>query len=241
MLLLNGRHGADCALPSWCGALHAATVQRASQLGKERIEAAVHVEGGGEGEQARDLLGSKIVDEAELEHEQVARWKVGERVLERVVELGMPERRVGLVALVRHRLVEVELLGDEVLEATARATRVGRVLARRAAVAAAIEIQTDAPRDDDEPGRHAAAGVVGELLQSAELFGAQMVEHLRVRIHRVVVRAPDGSTDMEDDAAVLRDEGTPCGVRIVGGSRREQRRQGMGEHDHRKTIVGHGA
>jgi hypothetical protein len=240
MLLLDGDHSADCASRSWCGALDAATVQSAPQLGEECVEATVHVKGGWEGEQASDLLCGEIIDEAELEHEQVARREVGQRPSQRVVQLGISQWRIRLVVLGRRGLVQLELLGDEILQATARATRIGDVVARRPTVAPAIEIEADPPRDDDEPGRHATAGIARELAQSAMIVGAQMVEYVRIRIHRVVVRVPDRTTGVQYDATVLRDEGAPRRIRVRDRLCLEQRRQRAGEGDHRKTIVGHG-
>jgi len=112
------------------------------------------------------------------------------------VELQLSERRVGLLAFVRRRLVQLELLGDEILEPASRSALLAAVLGGGTTVALAIEVEADAARDDDEPGGNSAARCARELAQAAVVIGPQVLEDLHVSVHLIVVLRPDGATDV---------------------------------------------
>jgi len=177
----------DCGSRSWRGALDAESEQGAAQLGEQRVQSSVHVEGGREGEQPGDLLCGEVVDETQLEQQQIARRQVGDHTLQCVVQLVVPERGVGLFALARRRLVQLELLGDEILQPASRSALLPAVLGCRTPVALAIEVEADAARDDDQPGGDSAARRARELAKTAVVVGPQVLEDLRVRIHLLVV------------------------------------------------------
>jgi len=105
-----------------------------------------------------------------------------------------------------------------------------------------------------DPGYRLGSAVMSDLglARYAGYAALPPAEHLRRRlerdqrealengVHLIVVRRPDGTADVQHDAAVLRDERVPRRVRVGCGPRIEEVREGGRELDHRKTIVGHG-
>jgi hypothetical protein len=240
MLQLNGCQTENCGVASWCSTLDAAPMQRVLQVGEERIQPPVDVERCGKAHQSRDLLRGQLVDEAKLEEEQVGRKQIAERVPERAVQLRRAKRRVGATALRRTVIVKIELFGHEVLEASARLPLLASAIVRGASIASAVQVEADSSRDDHEPGGDFAPWSAGELVKPAIVIGSQMLEHLRIRVHRVVVRAPYRAAHVQDQPTVIADEYAPFDVRIVRGPRLEETRQRGRKADvHRQTVIGH--
>ena len=197
----------------------------------------------GEGKASRRAIScaARSSTKRSLSTQQIARRQVGERALQCVVQLVVPERRVGLLALGRRRLVQLELLGDEILQPAARSALLaarprrwdvrsagdrgrGRRVARRRRARSRRGSAARARTREGGDGRR-RAGARGSA---------------RRRPSASSCARPDGAADVQHDAAVLRDERVPRGVRVGRGPRSEEAREGGRELDHRKTIVGHG-
>src|SRR3954462_8833850 len=76
MLSLDGVARADCGSRSWHRALDAAPAERAFEVGEQRVQSPVDVEGRGHLEQPRDLLRRQVVGEAQLEQQRIARREI---------------------------------------------------------------------------------------------------------------------------------------------------------------------
>jgi hypothetical protein len=189
-----------------------------------------------------DLAHGAAVLEAERQEQTVSRLELVERATECVQQLSVPERRVGASGRARSQAIRVYLGGDEVLELASSGVlgTPGIVLAARTPVAAAVIIQKQPSRDDDQPGREPRPGTRRVRAQATVVIRPQGLKDVRVAIQCGVTIARQRATGVEEDAAVRRDERGPRVLPCDVVRRIEKARERRGEVGLLPEVVGRG-
>jgi hypothetical protein len=207
--------------------MHTAARQRLAQTREEGVDAAVHVEWGREVEDPRDLSGGEIILEPQSKQQPVGRIEAGEAGGQRARQFSRAKLRLRIAARVAMQLIDVERFAHMVDEPPSRGVRLARAFSviLQAPVSLALMIEAEAPGDHHEPRGELGTSIVGVHAQTATVIGAEMLEQVRVAIHRGVVVARHTASRVKQQAAVGLDERAPRRIarrRTRGGEERGQ-------------------
>ena len=195
--------------------MHAAIRQHPTQFGEHEIHTPVHVERRREVEEFRDFLRREVVGKAKLQEELIPRGQSRELLLKGVAELRLPDGEFCAFPRRGDEVVPVDLLGNQVLQPPACGALLIVFPVPPPAVPSPIEVEAQAPGDDDEPCRELTSWIQREFAKTRAILLTKVLEDVRVRIHRVVMRRRDGPRHVEEETGMLSDECTPRGIDVV--------------------------
>ena len=197
MSLLNGRVRTFCRSESWRPALDSELLERAPELGQQRVDSPIDVERRREVQKARDLLRGEIVVETQTEEEQVLRTQRRKHLLECERQLGLSNRELRIGVDDHGDVIPLEAFGNQILQSSPNQAIFIRVGAALSAVSLPVEVEAESARDDNEPRRQLTARVSREFAQPSEIAGAKLLEDERIGIHCVVVARGHRTRDVQ--------------------------------------------